>query len=56
MGKKSLSGKPMEKLIAVRVTQEEFEELRVGAGNKPLSTWLRNLGLSAVRKANKKKP
>jgi len=55
VGKKSLSGKPMEKLIAVRVTQEEFEELKEGAGDKPLSTWLRDLGIAAARKAKKKR-
>ena len=45
----------MNKLIAVRVTKEEFDELRERAGEQPLSTWLRDLGLSNARKAKKRK-
>jgi len=46
MGRKSLSGKPKLRRIVLRVTDEEWDRIDYLADAKPLSTWLRDLGLS----------
>jgi hypothetical protein len=38
------------KLIAIRLNEADYATLMRGASGKPLSTWLRDLGLAAAKK------